>query len=179
MVPRLRVYCAISLDGFIAGEGDDLSWLGVPDASVVAEPGTLEFADFLEQVGAMLMGRRTFDVVRGMGGPWPYGDLPVLVTTRRPLDDAPVTAIPIEGDIRRLCTAAQELAGERDVYLDGGALITQALDAGLVDELILTVIPVLLGRGISLYQGAERHGFDLQRLGRYGGMAQIALTRTC
>ena len=62
---RIRVYCAVSLDGSIAGPDDDLSWLGQPDPEEVGDPGTVGFPAFMEQTGAMLMGRRTFDTVMG------------------------------------------------------------------------------------------------------------------
>lgn len=68
---RVRVFVGCSLDGFIAGLDDDLSWLGGPPEAGADDHG---FAEFLSQTGALLMGRRTFDIVSGFGGPWPYGD---------------------------------------------------------------------------------------------------------
>ena len=175
---RMQIYCAASLDGFIAGAGDDLSWLGEPDFEQAGDPGTVSFADHMAGTGAMLMGRRTFDVVMGFGGEWPYGETPVLVATSRPLPGgAPGTVSVTSGDISRLCRQARDLAGERNVYLDGGGIITQALDAGCVDEMILSVVPTLLGEGISLYRGEQRHRFDAEYLGRYGVTLQMRLTR--
>ena len=73
----IRVYIACSLDGFIAGPGDDLSWLpgaqggSSPEPSeVITDDGALTFEDFITDVGALLMGRRTHDVVAGFGGDW-------------------------------------------------------------------------------------------------------------
>lgn len=168
------VYSAVSLDGFLAAEGDDLSWLPHAEADVVATAGTVGFAALMERTGAMLMGRRTFDVVQSMGA-WPYGDTPVLVATTRELTGGPPSARAARGEIAALCRTAQELAGQRDVYLDGGTLISAALDAGCVDRLILTVVPVLLGKGVPLYAGAERPTFDLSVLGRLGQMLQVEL----
>ena len=157
----VRAYLAQSLDGFVAGPGDDLSWLPQPaegDAVPASPDAGLGFSDFLSEVGALLMGRRTFDVVQGFGGPWPYGALPVLVATHRPLPPAPPQVRPVAGPISDLVDAARAAAGDRDVYLDGPHLIRQALDAGLVDELILTVVPILLGAGVPLFSGiARRH----------------------
>lgn len=172
---KLRVYCATSLDGFIAGPDDDLSWLGAPGPDLACDPGTVSFEEFMARTGAMLMGRRTFDVVMGFGGPWPYGDTPVLVASTRPLPAAPSTVSACCGPIEQLCERARQVAGHRGVYLDGGGVITQALEAGLVDELILTLMPVLLGRGVPLYGGAGLQRFAVQQLGRYGEGLQVRL----
>lgn len=156
--PRVRVFVASSLDGFIAGEGDDLSWLPQP------EPGASDsgFGAFLAQVGSLLMGRRTFDVAAGFEGAWPYGDRPVLVATHRPLESDVPTARVVQGHIEDLVAAARDAAQGRDVYVDGGDLIRQAMDAGLVDEITVTLVPVVLGRGHPFLAGvARRHRLTL------------------
>ncbi len=159
MSSRVRVYIATSLDGFIAGPGDDLSWLPQPSGE---EPSDFGFAAFLAQIGALLMGRRTFEVVAGFEGPWPYGDTPVLVATRRALASTQPTVRALAGSVEQLVAEARAVAGARDVYLDGGALIRSALDAGLVDELTISVAPVILGAGVPLFAGASRrHALEL------------------
>ncbi|RLB50856.1 MAG: hypothetical protein DRJ42_18055 [Deltaproteobacteria bacterium] len=124
----------------------------------------------------MLMGRRTFDVVMGFGGEWPYGSTPVLVATTRPLPDAPTTVSTCHGDIGQMCEEARQVAGDKNVYLDGGNVVSQALDAGAVDELILTVVPVFLGQGVPLYSGEQLQRFNVEHLGRIGSMTQSKLT---
>ncbi|MGE3673818.1 MAG: dihydrofolate reductase family protein [Polyangiaceae bacterium] len=178
---KLRVYIACSLDGFIAGVDDDLSWLpglesepgGMPPAPEEGS-GALGFEKFLGELGAVLMGRRTYDVVEGFGGEWPYGELPMLIATSRDLSTQRPQVTAAEGDIRALVKQALELADGKDVYIDGGNLIRQALDAGLIDDLVVTLAPVVLGKGIALFAGAEeRHGFET--VGHYsfpGGMVQ-------
>lgn len=156
--PRVRVYLACSLDGAVAGPDDDLSFLADPGPadSPAADAEVLRFPDFLAQVGALLMGRRTFDVVAGMGVEWPYGDIPVLVATHRPLHDAPSTVQAVRGPIDTLVARARTLAGDADVYIDGADIVRQALTAGLVDELCLTIVPVVLGRGaLRLFDGVD------------------------
>ncbi len=150
--PRIRVYLGCSLDGAIAGPDHDLSFLH----GHAATPGdALGFEDFLSQVGAMVMGRSTWEVVVGMGV-WPYGDLPVLVATHRPLQPNISTVHAVEGSIAEVLDRARALAGDRDVYLDGGQLVRAALQAGLVDELCLTFVPVVVGqRAIRLFDGLE------------------------
>ncbi|TNE87412.1 MAG: dihydrofolate reductase [Deltaproteobacteria bacterium] len=174
---RTRIYLACSLDGFIAGPGDDLAWLAPEEgAGDPAADGALDFYPFLAECGAMLMGRRTFDVALGFGQ-WAYGELPVLVATHRPLPElAPGTVRAVSGDIRELLAEAREVAGERDVYVDGGAIARQALDAGLVDEMVLTIVPVLLGGGVSLFGGlTDRSWWRFTDHRSYGSMVQLRL----
>jgi dihydrofolate reductase len=188
---RVRVYIACSFDGFIAGPGDDLSWLpgadpnasGGPDAvpqppaakDVDAAPGSVGYAEFMQQVGALLLGRRTFDVVMGFGGEWPYGNRSVLVATHRPIRANIPNVHAVSGTIEELVATAKQRAGNEDVYLDGGNLIRQALSAGLVDDLIVTLVPELLGQGHPLFAGLEAR-CSLEFTGYYPfgqGMLQI------
>lgn len=167
----VRVFIASSLDGFIAGEDDDLSWLGDPDGP--AEPVDHGYDAFFAEIGALLMGRGTYDVVEGFDK-WPYEDRPVLVATHRPLEPKVDTVRAVRGDVEELLVQAQEAAGDRDVYLDGGNLIRQALDAGRVDELTVSFIPVVLGRGIPLFAGAERrHRLDVVSHRLSGQLVQV------
>jgi dihydrofolate reductase len=174
---RVRVYMACSLDGFIAGPNDDLEWLHADrkaPGDLVPHPDALRFKPFLAELGAMLMGRTTYNVVRKMGS-WPYGALPVHVATRRTLDDAPSTVRAVSGPIEALVAEARAVAGERDVYLDGGDLVRQALNAGLVDEITATIVPVLLGSGTRLFDGLVG-STHLQFVGNHayeGGMVQL------
>jgi dihydrofolate reductase len=166
---RVRVFIACSLDGFIAGPNDELDWLS--SGSGAAED---TFAPFLAEVGALLMGRRTYDVVIGFAD-WPYGEKPVLVATTKPLTAKRASVRAIGGSIAELVEQAKQVAGERDVYIDGGALIRSALDAGLIDELVVTVIPIVLGAGLPLFAGVgRRHPLELigeRHIG--GGLIQI------
>jgi dihydrofolate reductase len=169
---------ACSLDGFIAGPDDDLSFLQdapPPSELDVHDDAVLTFEGFLGQVGAMLMGRNTHDVVKGFGV-WPYGDMPVLVPTHRPMDPAADTVTAVSGDIGDLLARAQAAAGDRDVYLDGGAVIHQALNAGLVDEMCVTLVPTLLGGGVRLFDGLiQKSQWAFVGHARMGHMVQLTL----
>jgi dihydrofolate reductase len=151
MSGHVRVFCAVSLDGFLAGVDDDLSWL--PEPSDDGDDGG--FAAFLSDVGALLMGRRTYDVVDGFDVPWPYGGRPVLVATHRPLASTHTQVRAVAGTIHTLVAQALEAARGQDVYVDGGHLVRDALDAGLVDRVTLTQVPVVLGHGIPLFAGCS------------------------
>lgn len=167
---RARVFVGASLDGFIAGPNDELDWLsggaeqGATPGEAPEPPDT--FAAFLGQIGAVLMGRRTYDIVCGMKGPWPYGDVPMLIATSRGrLAQQRPTARAATGSISELVAEAKRVAGDRDVYVDGGQLIRSALDAGLVDEITVTIVPIVIGSGIPLFAGVARH-HPLELLGQ-------------
>lgn len=168
---RVCVYCGCSLDGFIAGEDDDLTWL--PDPPDGGDGG---FGVFFAGMGAILMGRRTYDIVAGFPPEtWLYGDVPVLVATHRLLGPTRATVRAVEGSIDQLVEEAKEVARGGGVYVDGGILIRQALDAGLVDEVTVTVVPAILGRGVPLFAGAS-HRRELERVAVRafdGGMTQL------
>ena len=155
---RVRVYLGCSLDGCIAGPEHDLSFLMEQTPDPNAEPGGgLSFEDFMSQVGALLMGRRTYQVPLDFDA-WHYGDRPVLVATHHELPPAPQGGIAraVQGPIEQLVAEAKQAANGKDVYLDGGDVVRQGLEAGLVDELTLTFLPLILGRGIRLWDGLQR-----------------------
>ena len=159
---RIRVFIACSLDGFIAGPDDDLSWLPQGEDPDGAKTDALGYDGFIAEVGAILMGRRTYEVVRGFDIPWPYGAMPVLIVSNRELASPPDSVRRATGaTLAAMIEDARSTAGAKDVYLDGGNLIRQALDAGLVDELIVTVVPTVLGDGVPLFAGSKRHELEL------------------
>jgi dihydrofolate reductase len=161
---RVCVFVASSLDGFIAGPKDELDWLSIREG--VQDT----FTPFLERVGAILMGRRTFDVVCRFEEQWPYGERPLLVATSRSLEAPRPSVQPVTGGILELVGQAKEAAGRDDVYVDGGQLIRTSVDAGLVDEITVTLMPVILGQGIPLFAGAsQRHHLELLRSRPIGG----------
>ncbi|MFO7181877.1 MAG: dihydrofolate reductase family protein [Pseudomonadota bacterium] len=173
MSGRVRVFVACSLDGFIAGPNDDLSWLPPP-----AEGADHGYSEFFEGVGALLMGRRTYDVVTTFAS-WPYDDRPVLVATRRPLTPKVPTVRPVQGPITELVAEARAVAQGRDVYVDGGDVIRQALDADRVDALTVTIVPVILGSGHPLFAGAtRRHALTVTGNRMTHGLVQLDLVPT-
>jgi dihydrofolate reductase len=164
------VFIACSLDGFIAGPDGDLSWL--PEPSAGEDYG---FAAHMATTGAILMGRGSYDGLLTMGYGWPYGETPVLVATSRPLEPAAPTVSAVGGAPADLVAAARAAAGEGGVYADGGALIRSLLDAGLLDEAIVTVIPVILGAGTPLFAGVTtRRTLSLRSSTTFaGGLVQL------
>ena len=142
------VYIATSLDGFIARADGGLDWL-----SLVEAPGEdYGFAAFLGGVDTLVLGRATYDAVLGFGQ-WPYVGKRCVVLTHRPLASRHGEEA-WSGPASELASRLSE-EGARRVYVDGGAVIGQFLDAGLVTELTLSVVPVLLG-GVRLFGPRDR-----------------------
>jgi dihydrofolate reductase len=142
--PRCSVFIATSLDGFIARPDGAIDWL-----SIVEQPGEdYGYAAFFETVDALVIGRKTYETVLRFET-WPYAGKRCVVLTHDPptsrhgeefFDGVP-------GDlIERLSRD-----GVKRVYVDGGNVIQQFLAAGLVDDITLSVVPVLLGEGIRLF----------------------------
>src|SRR5206468_11559499 len=133
------VFVGVSLDGYIARPNGDFDFLPAGGG----EPHGYE--EFMASVDALLLGRKTFDTALGLGE-WAYGSKPVYVLTSRPLGPLPTGAL-----VQRVCgKAADVLAalkhdGVRQVYVDGGAVIQQFIHAGLIDRIVVTRVPVLIG----------------------------------
>lgn len=143
------VFIATSLDGFIARKDGSLDWLDLPE-----DNEDYGFAAFIDSVDALVMGRNTFDTVAAMGE-WPYGDTPVIVLTHRPMDIPAALSDVVETSDLAPPDLAEALDRRdiRHVYVDGGATIRSFLEAGLVDRMIITTLPVLIGDGIPLFGG--------------------------
>jgi len=168
-MPRTRAFLASSLDGFIAGPDDDLTWLPAP------KPGEdLGFDALIASSGAMLMGRRTYDIVRGFHDAWPYGDLPILVATTRPLHPHRPSVRSVTGTLRELIALGHTVAGDADLYVDGGQMVRSCLTEGLLDELVITIIPVVLGGGIPLFSTpGPRVDLRCTDVRKFGDLVQV------
>jgi dihydrofolate reductase len=148
-------HVTMSLDGFIAGPGDSMEWmLGFGDEDD-------EVNELIKSIGAVLAGRRTYDVGAGQERPEfrrPYGGAftgPVFVLTHEPPLDPAVKFL--SGDIRAAIETAAEAAGDKYVVVFGADVARQCIEAGLVDEVMIHVVPVLLGDGVRLF---SRKGGD-------------------
>jgi dihydrofolate reductase len=142
---RASVFVGTSVDGFMARVDGALDFL---------PPGGGEphgYAEFIATVDALVIGRNTYEVVLAFDD-WPYGEKPVFVLSSKPLRDAPAGAVVerMSGEVRDI---ASQLAdrGFRHLYIDGGITIQQFLRAGLIQRLIVTRVPVLIGTGVPLF----------------------------
>ncbi|MFC5748040.1 dihydrofolate reductase family protein [Actinomadura rugatobispora] len=155
---KLLYSATMSLDGYIAGPGGDMSWLtdhlGPPNPT----------ADrLLSQVGAILAGNGTFggsDPNQGTDKEGAFGGQyhgPVFILTHRPPDE-PVEGLTFVGDLKTAVAKAKEAAGDRYVNILGANVAKQCIEAGLLDEVLVFIAPVLLGDGVQLFNnpGGER-----------------------
>lgn len=147
MQPEARVFIATSLDGQIARADGGIDWLPAPDPA-----DDYGYAAFMAGIDALVMGRHTFETVLGFGD-WPYGALPVRVLSRRPLalpPGLPDTVRATGGEPAAVLRALGD-DGARAVHVDGGDTIRRFLAAGRVARMTITRVPVLIGRGIPLF----------------------------
>jgi dihydrofolate reductase len=156
----VRVSTTLSLDGYMAGWNHEMDW--VFDHAGDAPPELVE--ELIDTTGAILAGRGSYGVGRDstrretsapFGGRWSG---PQFVLTHDPPDDETDESITfLSGDIRDAVATARDAAGEKNVLLFGANVANQALDAGLVDDYVLLLLPVILGDGIPLFPaGRER-----------------------
>lgn len=147
---RASVFIATSVDGFIARPDGELDWLPHGGGE---EHG---YEAFMASVDALIIGRKTFETVLAFDE-WPYGGKPVFVLSTRALAPAPAGAV-----VERMWGPPAEIVsqltarGVQHAYVDGGITIQRFLQAGLIQRLIITRVPVLLGEGIPLFGATGR-----------------------
>jgi dihydrofolate reductase len=143
---RTQYYTATSLDGFIADEQHSLDWLFKQRQD---RTGPLNYDTFFADVGAIALGSTTYEWVLEHEGKWPY-DLPTRVFTHRRLEAAPGVTLTSD-DVADVHTELSAAAGERNIWVVGGGdLAGQFADAGLLDDVIVYIAAVTLGRGAPL-----------------------------
>ncbi len=155
---KASVFIGTSLDGFIARVNGDIDFL--PPGG--GEPHGYE--EFIATVDALVIGRKTFETVLRFDT-WPYGEKPVFVLSTCTLDPAPLGAVVerLSGDPAEIVSQL-DARGIRHAYVDGGITIQRFLQAGLIQRLIITRVPVLIGAGIPLF-GALQRDIALRHVG--------------
>ena len=155
---RTQYYCATSLDGYIAEADDTLDWLTKYEGSFEgddAEPIKGSYERFYEGVGALVMGSATYEFVLRELGEWPYKGKPTWVLTSRDLPGPEGDAVDVRIGSAKVVDIYDEMigaAGDRDLWVVGGGNVaSQFADEGLLDEVLLTVVPVVLGGGKPLF----------------------------
>ncbi|HXY13946.1 MAG TPA: dihydrofolate reductase family protein [Terriglobales bacterium] len=154
----LSVFIGTSVDGFIARLNGDLDFLP-PDGG---EPHGYE--EFMATIDTLVIGRKTFETVLGFDE-WPYGKRRVVVLSHRRLDVSRALGEAVEQMTGSPAEIASKLAasGAQNVYVDGGVTIQGFLRAGLIQRLIITRVPVLIGEGIPLF-GSLPHDIHLHHV---------------
>jgi dihydrofolate reductase len=147
---RASVFVGTSLDGFIARVNGAFDFL---------PPGGGEphgYDEFMATVDALVIGRKTFETALAVDA-WPYGEKLVIVLSTHPLAPAPAGAV-----VERMSGAPADIAsqlaarGMKHIYVDGGITIQRFLQAGLIQRLVITRVPVLIGTGIPLFGPLQR-----------------------
>lgn len=143
----ISVFVGISVDGFLARPNGTFDFL-IP---FEGEPHGYE--EFVAGVDAVVIGRKTFEVVVGMQPEWYYGKKRVVVLSGKPLDLSSVKGGAVEQMSGTPAQIVERLAatGAHKLYIDGGITIQQFLRAGLIHRLVITRVPVLIGEGIPLF----------------------------
>ncbi|MDP2634575.1 MULTISPECIES: dihydrofolate reductase family protein [unclassified Pseudoalteromonas] len=154
-----KVFIATSLDGYIAGKNNELDWLEVDPAPESMDMG---YQAHVDSIDALVMGKNTMELIAAMDIDWPY-DKPVFVLSRT------LKALPkklsgkvflVNDDIKSIEQAINK-QGYKNLYIDGGLTIQSFLNEDLIDEMVITTIPILLGGGLSLF-GALASSLDFR-----------------
>jgi dihydrofolate reductase len=168
---------AVSLDGFIAGPDDGpeqglgaggeqlFTWFGDGDTASRFYPwmamsaiSAAAFDGFIDRIGAVITGRRTYDITNGWDGEGEVPGAPLFVVTHRAPDRVPPADPPytfVTDGIASAVRQALAAANGKDVRLMGASIIRQCLQVGLLSELTIELVPVILGRGVSLLGGLD------------------------
>jgi len=169
-VRKLILYIASSLDGFIAGPGDDLSFLN----PMHVEGEDYGYGEFINGIDTVIVGRRTYDWVINQGVEFPHKDKPCFIITSQE-KPAEGNLNFYKGDLKALVTRLKSEKG-KNIFCDGGAqVVNYLLREKLFDELIISVVPVLLGDGIKLFQDQRpTQRLELKEVKNYvSGMVQL------
>lgn len=171
---RTILYIATSIDGYIAAPDDNLDFLRI----VEADAEDYGYHDFLAGIDTVIIGRRTFDWVVDKVNEFPHKDKQTFVVTRTPkIPDGSVQFY--TGDLNALLTSLKQEHG-KNIFVDGGAmLVNSLLDEDLIDEMILSIVPVLIGNGTRLFRdGRPEQRFHLSESESFdSGLIQLRYLR--
>lgn len=144
---KVVLYIATSLDGYIASPNDDISFLSM----VEQEGQDYGYTDFIKTVDAVIVGRKTYDKVISMGFDFPHTDKDAYILTRTPRPQVGAVKF-YTGELKSLVEKLKSEDG-KSIFCDGGAeTVNELLKDNLIDEFIISVIPILLGSGIKLFK---------------------------
>jgi dihydrofolate reductase len=157
---RVTIHMAASLDGFIARKDGNVDWLETSDEFAggdTLDPGFVE--TFLKTIDCYVMGSRTYETAlsfeaRGFG--WSYGDKPTFILSSRDLPRTRATVEFYSGDLAQLVNGRLRPAFRSIWFVGGGAVAGECLRLGLADEVRYSILPILIGDGISFFEKLDR-----------------------
>jgi dihydrofolate reductase len=155
MNAKTSIFIATSLDGFIARSDGSIDWLDRANTNVPVDEDC-GYESFINTVDAIVMGRNTFEQVSTFDR-WPYGNKRVIVLSRtgEAISAALQTTVSVSSESPAILVERLTAEGAQHLYIDGGQTIQSFLRAGSIDELTITVIPILLGTGKPLFGSIE------------------------
>ena len=157
--PRVTIHMAASLDGFIARKDGRVDWLETSDSFEAGDTMTPELIEnFLKTIDCYVMGSRTYETAldfeaKGLG--WSYGDKPTFVLTHRTLPKSRDTIEFYSGDLERLVGERLKPKFRSIWFVGGGEVSAECLRRGLADEVRYSIMPILIGDGISFFQALD------------------------
>jgi dihydrofolate reductase len=176
---RVTIHMAASLDGFIARKDGRVDWLETSDEFAAGESLDAKFVEaFLKSIDCYVMGSRTYETAlnfesKGFG--WSYGDKPTFVLTGRDLPRTRDTVKFHSGDLAQFVNARLRPNYRNIWFVGGGAVCGECLRLGLADELRYSILPILIGEGISFFERLDRevplHLLDIK--GYKSGMVEL------
>lgn len=175
MVAKCSVFIATSLDGFISREDGAIDWL--MKANTLASPGEDGgYRKFISTVDVLVMGRNSYEKVLSFDE-WPYGDLPVVVMSGKAISIPKHLQASVSSTSENPVDLVERLEkqGAKHLYIDGGITIQGFLACNLIDEITITVIPVLIGSGRPLF-GVLKQDIELEHIATRdlsGGFVQM------
>ena len=148
---KVILYIAMSLDGYIARQDGDIGWL-----SLVEQTGEdYGYNDFIATVDTVILGRKTYDKVLSFGIGFPHADKECYVITRSEIPSKEKITF-YNKDLKELVTTLKDKTG-KNIFIDGGAeIVNELVKQNLIDEYIISIIPILLGNGIKLFNDSAR-----------------------
>lgn len=157
---RVTIHMAASLDGFIARRDGQVDWLETSDRFEDGETMSPDVVEaFLDTIDCYVMGSRTYETAVGFearGFGWPYGEKPVVVLTSRSLPKTRATIEFYSGDLERLISDRLKPNFNNIWCVGGGAVSGECLRRGLADEVRYSILPILIGDGISFFDRLDR-----------------------
>jgi dihydrofolate reductase len=156
MATKFILYIATSLDGYIAKLDGGIDWLPSPEAGGESS----SYTQFYSSIDALLMGSTTYEQVLGFGD-WVYPDKPSYILTSRNLSTVRTDIFFVKGGIEEVINEINQKGYQRVWVIGGGKVASAFMQRNLVDEYIITIIPIILGAGISLYQFVPELKLDL------------------
>lgn len=175
MIRKVILYIATSLDGYIAKPDDNLDFLSI----VEQEGQDYGYAEFLKTVDTVILGRKTYDKVISLGFNFPHADKDTFIITRTPRPNIGSVKF-YTGNLKSLVIKLKSENGKNIFCYGGAEIVNELLKDNLIDEFIISVIPILLGNGTKLFNdGRPEQKLELVSTKQYDkGLTQLHYKRT-